>query len=90
MQRKIEDDYLLALKEMKSSFDNWIQDDISIVTYRELALMGAVSIVLTNAILLLYYVEHRKNVLAKLRSKSEFKDDWDDFICSFESHVSFS
>ena len=40
MQRETEADYLWALKEMKSYFDNWIQDDITIVTDRELALMG--------------------------------------------------
>ena len=53
MQRETKADYLWALKEIKSCFDNWIQDDIAIVTDRELALMGAVSIALPNAVLLL-------------------------------------
>ena len=80
MQRETEADYLWALKEKKSDFDNWIQDDITIVTDREFALMGAVSIALPNAVLLLCMWHIVKNVLEKLRSKFEFRDDWDDLF----------
>ena len=75
MQRETESDYLWALKEMNSCFDNWIQDDITIVTDRELALMGAVSIALPNAVLLLCMWHIEKKVLAKFRSKFEVRDD---------------
>ena len=80
MQRETEADYLWALKQMKSCFDNWIQDDITIVTDRELALMGVVLIAFPNAVLLLYMWHREKNVLAKLRSEFEFRDDLNDFF----------
>ena len=80
MQRETEADYLWALKEMNSCFGNWIQDDITIATDRELALMGAVSIALPNAVLLLCMWHIEKMCLAKLRSKFEFRDDLDDFF----------
>ena len=80
MQRETEADYLWALNQMKYCFDNWIQDDINIFTDKELALMGAVSVSLLNAVLLLCMWHIEKNVLAKLRSKFEFKDDWDDYF----------
>ena len=42
--------------------------------------MGAVSIALPNAVSLLCMWHIEKNVLAKLRSKFEFRDDLDDFF----------
>ena len=68
MQRETEADYLWALKEMKSYFDNWIQDDITIVTDRELALMGAMSVSLPNAFLLLC-MWHIKKCAGKIEIK---------------------
>ena len=42
--------------------------------------MGAVSIALPNAVLLLCMWHIEKNLLAKLRSEFEFKDDLNDFF----------